>query len=71
MIDPDFYTKWEPEGAPATSNSKAAAALPDSSFNKRVLGDPKVIARVQFQRPVSDDNREKYLELWQRLKAAQ
>lgn len=71
MIDPDFYTKWEPEGAPATSNSKAAAALPDSSFNKRVLGDPKVVARVQFQRPVSDENREKYLELWQRLKAAQ
>lgn len=71
MIDPDFYVKWAAEGAPASANAKAAAALPDDAFNKRVLGDPKVVARVQFQRPVSDANRERYLELWQRLKAAQ
>ena len=71
MIDPEFYVKWAAEGAPASANAKAAAALPDDAFNKRVLGDPKVVARVQFQRPVSDENREKYLELWQGLKAAQ
>jgi len=71
MIEPEFYVKWAAEGAPASANAKAAAALPDDAFNNRVLGDPKVVARVQFQRPVSDDNRQKYLELWQRLKAAQ
>lgn len=71
MIDPEFYVKWAAEGAPASANAKAAAALPDDAFNKRVLGDPAVVARVQFQRPVSDENREKYLELWQSLKAAQ
>jgi spermidine/putrescine transport system substrate-binding protein len=71
MIDPEFYVKWAAEGAPASANAKAAAALPDDAFNKRVLGDPEVVARVQFQRPVSDENREKYLELWQGLKAAQ
>ena len=71
MIDPDFYVRWAAEGAPASANAKAAAALPDDAFNKRVLGDPEVVARVQFQRPVSDENREKYLELWQGLKAAQ
>ncbi|MEX0317603.1 MAG: PotD/PotF family extracellular solute-binding protein [Ruegeria sp.] len=71
MIDPEFYVKWAAEGAPASANAKAAAALPDDAFNKRILGDPEVVARVQFQRPVSDENREKYLELWQGLKAAQ
>lgn len=71
MIDPEFYVKWAESGAPASANAKAAAALPDNAFNKRVLGDPAVVARVQFQRPVSDENREKYLELWQGLKAAQ
>lgn len=71
MVDPAFYTKWDAEGAPATSNVKAAAALPDTSFNRKVLGDPAVVAKVQFMRPVSDENREAYLKLWQDLKAAQ
>ncbi|TAG17078.1 MAG: extracellular solute-binding protein [Rhodobacterales bacterium] len=71
MIDPDFYVKWEAEGAPATSNTAAAAALPEESFNRKVLGDPATVARVQFMRPVPDDVRESYLALWQELKAAQ
>lgn len=71
MIDPDFYVKWEAEGAPATSNTAAAAALPEESFNRKVLGDPAVVARVQFMRPVADETREAYLALWQELKAAQ
>lgn len=71
MIDPAFYTKWDAEGAPATSNLKAAAALPETSFNRAVLGDPAVVAKVQFMRPVSDADREVYLKLWQDLKAAQ
>lgn len=71
MIDPAFYVKWDQEGAPATSNTAAAAALPETSFNRAVLGDPAVVAKVQFMRPVSDADREKYLALWQELKAAQ
>jgi spermidine/putrescine transport system substrate-binding protein len=71
MIDPDFYVKWDAEGAPATSNTVAAAALPATSFNRAVLGDPAVVARVQFMKPVSDADRERYLALWQELKAAQ
>ena len=71
MIDPDFYVKWAEEGAPASANAAAAAALPDDAFNKRVLGDPEVVARVQFQRPVSEEDRERYLAIWQELKAAQ
>ncbi|MEM9498428.1 MAG: extracellular solute-binding protein [Pseudomonadota bacterium] len=71
MIDPDFYIRWNEEGAPASANSAAAAALPDDAFNKQVLGDPDVAALVQFQKPVSDEDRKTYLELWQKLKAAQ
>lgn len=71
MIDPVFYADWVADGAPASSNAKAAAALPDDAFNKRVLGDPEVVARVQFMQPVSDETRKVYLELWQELKAAQ
>ena len=71
MIDPAFYVKWEPDGAPASANASAAAALPRESFNRAVLGDPAVVARVQFMQPVSDENRQTYLELWQELKAQQ
>lgn len=71
MIDPEFYVKWAAEGAPASANAAAAAALPDDNFNKKVLGDPEVVARVQFMRPVSEENRKTYLEMWQELKTAQ
>lgn len=71
MIDPAFYTKWDTEGAPATSNAVAAAALPEASFNRMVLGDPAVVAKVQFMKPVSDQKRAEYLAIWQALKAAQ
>ncbi|MEM6940011.1 MAG: extracellular solute-binding protein [Pseudomonadota bacterium] len=71
MIDPEFYTEWNANGAPASANSAAAAALPEDAFNRKVLGDPEVAARVQFMQPVSAKNREAYLEMWQTLKAAQ
>ncbi|MEQ8651958.1 MAG: extracellular solute-binding protein [Kiloniellales bacterium] len=71
MIDPEFYVTWSKEGAPASANARAAAALPEEDFNRRVLGDPEVVARVQFMQPVSDADRKAYLEMWQELKAMQ
>lgn len=71
MIDPEFYAKWDQEGAPASANSKAMEELPDESFNKSVLGDADTVARVQFQAPISDETREEYLKIWQTLKAQQ
>jgi spermidine/putrescine transport system substrate-binding protein len=69
MIDPGFYVQWETTvGAPTSANSKAVAALPDTSFSKAVLGNPETVARVQFIAPVSEENRKAYLELWQELK---
>ena len=71
MIDPDFYVEWNAKGAPASANAAAAAALPEDAFNRRVLGDPEVAARVQFMAPVSKEDREAYLATWQGLKAEQ
>lgn len=71
MIDPEFYVKWAAEGAPASANAKAIQALPEDDFNRKVLGDPAVVARVQFQQPIPDETREAYLKLWQDLKATQ
>jgi len=71
MIDPEFYVKWAANGAPSSASNKANAALPDTDFNKVTLGDPAVVARVQFMAPLSDDTRKAYLELWQDVKTAQ
>ncbi len=71
MVDPEFYVKWDAEGAPVSSNTKALAALPETSFNRKLVEDPATVARVQFMKPVSDEDRETYLKLWQDLKAAQ
>ncbi len=71
MVDPAFYTRWDAEGAPASANTRAAAALPETSVNRAVLGDPAVVAKVQFMKPVSDADREAWLKLWQDLKARQ
>lgn len=69
MIDPAFYVEWDNKvGAPVSANTKAVAGLPADAFNRVVMGDPKVAARIQFQAPVSDADREKYLAIWQELK---
>ncbi|MEO3429274.1 ABC transporter substrate-binding protein [Pelagibius sp. CAU 1746] len=71
MISPEFYVEWVNKvGAPVSANRKAVAGLDESAFNRAVLGDPAVAERVVFQKPVSDENREMYLQLWQELKAA-
>ncbi|RJG41304.1 ABC transporter substrate-binding protein [Mesorhizobium sp. DCY119] len=69
MIDPKFYVEWVTKvGAPVSANEKAVAALPEESFNRKVMGDPEVAKRIQFQAPITDEQREKYLALWQELK---
>ena len=70
MIDPEFYVRWDSDvGAPASANAAAMDALPADAFNRRVLGDPEVVARVQIMQPVSDADREAFLALWQEVKA--
>jgi len=69
MIDPAFYVKWDTEvGAPASANAKANGQLPDTAFNRAVLGNAEKVAKVQFMGPMSDEQREEILELWQETK---
>lgn len=69
MIDPEFYVEWVTKvGAPVSANDKALAALPEDSFNRAVMGSPEVAKRIQFQAPITDEQRESYLAAWQELK---
>ena len=69
MIDPEFYVKWDTEvGAPASANARANAMLPETAFNRAVLGDPEKVATLQFMGPMDEELRERLLELWQETK---
>jgi spermidine/putrescine transport system substrate-binding protein len=69
MIDPEFYVTWDTEvGAPASANAKANAELPETAFNRAVLGDPEKVATLQFMGPMDEELRQKILELWQETK---
>lgn len=69
MVDPEFYVRWDNEvGAPASANAKANAQLPEDAFNRMVLGDEAAVERLKFMAPLSDEQRNQYLELWQETK---
>ncbi len=70
MVSPEFYVRWDTDvGAPASSNGKANAQLPEDAMNRAVLGDPAVVARLQWMAPMSDEQRAQYQELWDETKA--
>lgn len=71
MIDPEFYVQWAAKGAPSSANAKANEALPDTDFNKSAFADPAVVARVKFMKPLPDETRKAYTELWQDVKTSQ
>jgi len=69
MIDPAFYVKWDTDvGAPASANAKANSMLPATAFNRTAFQDPARVAKIQFMGPMSDELREKMLEVWQETK---
>lgn len=69
MIDPDFYVKWDTDtGAPAPTTVTSLSRLPDTAFNRAVMGDPEVAARLKFTGPMDDATREAMLEVWQETK---
>lgn len=69
MISPEFYAEWDSAvGAPVSASKRALAALPEDAFNRTVMGAPEIAERVQFQEPITDDQREEYLRVWQALK---
>lgn len=69
MIDPTYYVDWATKvGAPASANSKAMAALPDSDPSKAFYSDEAAIKRLQFMAPLSDEERQAYSDLWTEVK---
>jgi spermidine/putrescine transport system substrate-binding protein len=71
MVDPSFYVEWETKvGAPASANPKAMAALPDSDPAKAFYNDDAAIKRLQYMAPLSEDERQKYSDLWTEVKTA-
>jgi spermidine/putrescine transport system substrate-binding protein len=71
MVDPSFYVAWETkEGAPASANPKAMAALPDSDPSKAMAADKEMVKRLQFMAPLTDDERQKYSDLWAEVRTA-
>jgi spermidine/putrescine transport system substrate-binding protein len=69
MVSPEFYVKWDTNvGAPASANTVAMDQLPADAFNKTVLGEPGLQKRLFYMAPLSDEQRQKYNELWERVK---
>ncbi len=69
MIDPDFYATWDnTSGAPVSSNVKAVEKLPETAYNRTVLGKPEVVERLKFMQPVPEEKRQEIQELWAEVK---
>lgn len=70
MISKDFYAGWVAAGgAPVSANAAALEELPESSLTRKVLSQPENLAKINFKGPLSDDQRQEYLDLWQETKA--
>jgi spermidine/putrescine transport system substrate-binding protein len=70
MTSPEFYAGWaKAGGAPVTASAKAINELSADSLTRQVLISPANLARLKFQGPLSDEQRQTYLDLWQETKA--
>ena len=70
MISPEFYVGWvKAGGAPVAANAAAIEQLPESSLTKTVLTRPDALKRLNLKGPLSDQQRQAYLDLWQEMKA--
>jgi len=70
MVSPEFYVKWETDvGAPISANAAADAQLPASDPSKALVADKAVMDRVHFVRPISDERKKEFQEMWDEVKA--
>jgi spermidine/putrescine transport system substrate-binding protein len=70
MISPEFYAGWvKAGGAPVAANAAAVEKLPSSSLTKTVLTQPDALKRLNVKGPLSDEQRQANLELWEETKA--
>lgn len=68
MVDPTFYVEWATRvGAPASANAKANGMLPEG-MAKAIHTDEAAIGRLTFMAPLSDEERQRYQDLWAEVK---
>jgi spermidine/putrescine transport system substrate-binding protein len=69
MIDPKFYVEWATKvGAPASSNSKALAALPADDLSA-LVHKPEYMKSSNVMAAMPDDRREAFNNAWEEVKA--
>jgi spermidine/putrescine transport system substrate-binding protein len=69
MIDPKFYVEWATKvGAPASSNSKALAALPADDLSAQVH-KVEYMKSANVMSAMPDDRREAFNNAWEEVKA--
>lgn len=72
MIGSTFYVRWDTEvGAPTPTTQATLDALPEDSFNRAVMGNPEVVARLVWMETVPEEEREAWSQVWQEVKAEQ
>ncbi|MCC6470333.1 MAG: extracellular solute-binding protein [Alphaproteobacteria bacterium] len=70
LTGPEFYGDWRKGGgAPVSANAKVMEGLPEGTLSKKVLATPEGMKRINFKGPLSDAQRQSYLDLWQETKA--
>lgn len=70
MTSAGFYGGWaQAGGAPVAASAKAVEALAAESLTRQVLSDPANVARLVFQAPKTDEERQAWLDLWEETKA--
>ncbi|MBL8582642.1 MAG: extracellular solute-binding protein [Rhizobiaceae bacterium] len=71
MVSVPFYQGWvKVGGAPVSANKEAIEQLPESSLTRTVLAAPEALPRLNFKGPLTDEQRQSYLDLWQEVKAS-
>ncbi len=72
MISSEFYLTWDnTAGAPAPTTQASLDALAEDHFNRAVMGNPEVLARLVFMETMSPETREEWNRLWEEVKASQ
>ncbi|MEX2647986.1 MAG: extracellular solute-binding protein [Alphaproteobacteria bacterium] len=70
MTSAAFYGGWaEAGGAPVAASGAAVDALAAGSLTRQVLTTPENLARLKFQQPLTEEERQAWLELWEETKA--
>jgi spermidine/putrescine transport system substrate-binding protein len=71
LLSPEFYVQWDIRGgANVPANLQAVKHLADDSYTKVMTSNPEVFKRLIFMAPLTPEQRQSYLDLWQDVKTS-